>query len=294
MRRTFLALAALSTAVSAVPAQAKTVTLKASSPWNVDFGEERCRLTRLFTDGKDQHVLYFEQHFPSVQAGLTVAGRGFSYFENRTKTEVSTLPDRAALETLPYVGKMEGFDSALIYPAFYIGRSDTDTDLPNREGVLPTLDSAFADKVNHITFRQRSREVRFDTGPLGKAFGVLNECATTLVDSWGLDGAKHLTARSLPRWINEKQIVRKILANYPLAAQNRGEQGITRMRVIVDEQGAVEDCTIIKATTTEFLESPACRAMRDARFEPAIDAEGKPMRSYFATNVTYQIGESGI
>ncbi|NJO13991.1 MAG: TonB family protein [Rhizobiales bacterium] len=293
MRRTLLALAALSTVLSAVPAQAKTVTLKASSPWNVDFGEERCRLTRLFTDGKDQHVLYFEQHFPSVQAGLTVAGRGFSHFENRTKTEVSTVPDRAALETLPYLGKMEGFDSALIYPALYIGRSETDTDLPSREGVLPTLDSAFGEKVNHISFRQRSREVRFDTGPLGKAFGVLNECATSLVDSWGLDGARHLTARSLPRWINEKQIVRKILANYPLAAANRGEQGITRMRVIVDEQGAVEDCTIIKATITENLESPACKAMRDARFEPAIDAEGKPMRSYFAANVTYQIGDSG-
>jgi TonB family protein len=294
MRVAVLALAALSTALSAVPAQAKTVVLKASSPWNVDFGEERCRLTRLFTDGKNQHVLYFEQHFPSAQAGLTVAGRSFGNFENRTKTEVSTVPDRAPLDTLPYVGEMEGFDSALIYPAFYIGRSETDTDFPSSEGGLPTLDSAFGEKVHHITFKQRSREVRFDTGPLGKAFGVLNECATSLVDSWGLDGARHLTARSLPRWINEKQIVRKILAIYPLAAQNLGEQGITRMRVIVNEQGAVEDCTIIKATITEYLESPACKAMRDARFEPAIDAEGKPMRSYFATNVTYQIGDSGI
>jgi TonB family protein len=293
MRRTILALAALSTALVAAPVQAKPVVLKPSSPWNVDFGQDRCRLTRLFTDGSNQHVLFFEQHFPATGTGLTAAGRSFRSFESRIKTEVRVADDRAPLATVPFKGEMEGFDNALVYPNLELDRNETDPALPSREGALPTLDPAFGDTVDFLSFRQRSREVRFDTGPLGKAFKILNECTTGLVEAWGLDSAKHLTALTLPRWLNEKDVVRKIVANYPLAAQNRGEQAITRMRVIVSEQGAVENCVVIKATTTETLESPACKAMRDARFEPALDAEGKPMRSYYATNVTYQIGKSG-
>jgi TonB family protein len=290
MRRTILALAALSTALLAAPVHAKPVVLKPSSPWNVDFGKDRCRLTRLFTDGSNQHVLFFEQHFPATGTGLTAAGRGFRSFENRIKTEVRVADDRAPLATVPFKGEMEDFDNALVYPNLELSRNETDLALPGREGALPTLDPAFGDTVDFLSFRQRSREVRFDTGPLGKAFKILNECTTGLVEAWGLDGPKHLTALKLPRWINEKDVVRKIVANYPLAAENRGEQAITRMRVIVSEQGAVEDCVVIKATTTETLESPACKAMKDARFEPALDAEGRPMRSYYATNVTYQIG----
>lgn len=63
-----------------------------------------------------------------------------------------------------------------------------------------------------------------------------------------------------------------------------------RLRVIVNPQGRVEDCAIIKATETEKLELPACKVMEDATFEPALDAAGQPMRSFYATTITYVIG----
>jgi hypothetical protein len=61
MRAAVLALAALSTALAAMPAQAEPVVLKPSSPWNVDFGEDKCRLSRLFGEGENQHYLAFQQ-----------------------------------------------------------------------------------------------------------------------------------------------------------------------------------------------------------------------------------------
>lgn len=48
MLRTTLALAALSLALAAVPSRAEPVVLKPSSPWSVDFGENKCRLVRFF------------------------------------------------------------------------------------------------------------------------------------------------------------------------------------------------------------------------------------------------------
>ena len=63
-----------------------------------------------------------------------------------------------------------------------------------------------------------------------------------------------------------------------------------RMRAIIDETGAVSECVIVNATVTERLESPACKSMKEAKFTPALDAQGKPFKSYYATSVTYQIG----
>jgi TonB family protein len=62
------------------------------------------------------------------------------------------------------------------------------------------------------------------------------------------------------------------------------------MRVVVSTQGTVEDCVILKATNTDRLDSPACRAMLNARFEPALDAAGQPMRSFHAESIVYQMG----
>ena len=94
----------------------------------------------------------------------------------------------------------------------------------------------------------------------------------------------------VPVWSNESAIVRRIVDEYPDDALRSGEQGIFRMRVIVEEDGTVSDCHLEKSTQTDRLESPACRAMMRAEFEPARDAEGNAMRSFYATTITYRIG----
>lgn len=144
--------------------------------------------------------------------------------------------------------------------------------------------------MQFVALKQGGREVRLETGPLGEAFKVLNQCTLDLLRDWGLDAERHLTMQSGPRWINQAALTRKITANYPTGALAQGEQAIMRMRVIVNEQGAVESCTILKATDTERLESPACRVMQGARFEPARDAAGQPFRSLYVTSITYRIG----
>jgi len=61
------------------------------------------------------------------------------------------------------------------------------------------------------------------------------------------------------------------------------------MRLIVNEQGEMEECFMSAATTTEKLESPACTEFENAEFSPALDTNGEPMRSYYATRITYVI-----
>lgn len=290
MRRSVLALAALSTALAA-PASAEVVEIAPSSPWNVDFAPEKCRLARLFGEGENRHLVFFEQYWPSATFGLTVAGPSFRRFGGRLRTDLSFTAAQEPMRTEPFKGTIGAYGDGLVYSTVSLTEAGEDEDGGRDVLVksLPGLDLAAAAASEFVSLRQRGREIRLLTGPLDEAFAVLNQCALDLIGEWGLDIEKHRNAQRLPRWTNPDAVVRKIVANYPRGALNDGEQGIMRMRVLVSETGTVEDCIIIRATTTDRLESPACKAMLEARFEPALDAEGKPMRSYFAESVIYKI-----
>jgi TonB family protein len=288
MHRTLCALAVLPALLAAAPASAEVIEIAPSSPWNVDYGETKCRLARFFGEGESKHLLFFEQYWPGERFGMTVAGPSFKRYRSGARTDLRFYEAQQPFETKPFSGTVGQFGDGVIYSTLGLAKDrdsgDEDAGAPTK---VPELDKIAARQVEFVSLRQRGDEVRLLSGPLDEAFAVLDNCAFDLIGTWGLDVAQHRTATRLPRWINKDAVVRRIVAVYPREALNSGEQGIMRMRVTVSPEGTVEDCTIIKATDTERLESPACKAMMDARFEPALDAAGKPMRSYFAESIVY-------
>lgn len=289
MRRTVIALAALAT-LAAAPAQAEVVEIAPSSPWNIDFGETKCRLARFFGEGEAKHILFFEQYWPGTRVGMTMAGPSYDRYRSRERTDLRFLAAQEPQESRPFTGTVGEFGEGLIYSSINIAKGITPkgADEDSASARLPSLDMEAARQVEFVATRQRGEELRLVTGPLDEAFAALDACSLDLVGTWGLDIEQHRTATRLPQWINKDAIVRRIMVAYPRGALMSGEQGIMRMRVIVNAQGTVEDCAILKSTETNRLDSPACRAMADARFEPALDAAGQPMRSYFAETIVYQ------
>jgi len=288
MRIKLLAATVGCTALLASGAQAKRLDVEPSSSWNVDFGIEKCRLARYFGEGEDRHIVLFDQYWPSESFGLTVGGPGFDRFQSRKRTSLSFSQEKEPMRTEPFAGTVDGVGGAVIYSRVHL---ETGTDMREEENTrLPQLDTALGAKVAHVHLKQGGRDVLLKTGALDEAFEVLNSCTQQLVRDWGLDPAKHLTAQRLVRWTNEKEVTRRIQNDYPRSALFAGEQGIVRMRVMVSEEGAVTDCSIVNATTVESLESPACKEMKRARFDPALDKVGKPFASYFVSSIVYQIG----
>ncbi len=287
MRHALALLAAISAPLAAAPAAAKVVDIAPSSAWNVDFAENKCRLARLFGEGENRHLVFFEQHWPDENFGLTVAGPAFDRFRSRQRTDLGFFDGQERQRTEPFTGEVAGFGSGVIYASARLVPSEEKSD--GRSTQVLQLDTALGGKVEYVALKQRGDEIRLLTGPLGEAFAVLNQCTAGLLAEWGLDFEQQRRASRLPEWANMEAVVRRIQDIYPRTALNRGEQGLMRMRVIVSPEGAVEECTIIKATDTENLESPACKAMQNARFIPALDAAGQPMRSYYVTRITYQI-----
>ncbi len=265
------------------------VVLSPSSQWNVDFAPTKCRLARMFGEGEDQHFLFFEQYYPSAFAGLTVAGPALSRFRSRARTSLSFYDGQDVMRTEPFTGEVDGFGNAVIYSNVNLESGTDGADEDDETRAIAQLDTEFAAQSQYVMLRQGSKLVRFDTGSLAEAFAVLNTCTQDMVRDWGLDVDQHLTATRAPQWLNQQSVVTRLQRSYPSGALNRGQQAIIRLRVIVDAAGKVEQCKT-DAATDNPLESPACREMERAEFAPALDANGQPFRSYYASSIIYQIG----
>lgn len=295
--RFFVAALGLSaTLASPAVAQSEPVFLEPAGEWAVDFGVERCVLTRNFGPENNRHALFFQQWAPSADFSFTASGPAFERYRSRRATYVSFQPGGRKRRTEPFVGKTDGLGRAVIYSSFAIDPDDLsrdeqpDPDSAMNKG-LAQLDLKDAGTVKFISFRQGKRTVQFNVNALRDAFEVMNVCTQSLVEDWGLDVEKHLTATRRAHMKNFDAIARRVASNYPRDALNRGEQAILRVRVMIDENGVPTDCFISDVTRTERLDSPACRPLMQGTYVPALDADGNPFASYFTTSIIYLIGE---
>ena len=80
--------------------------------------------------------------------------------------------------------------------------------------------------------------------------------------------------------------------DYPAAATRNEEEGTTRYRVEIGPDGRVARCTIIGSSGSSALDQTTCRiVMRRARFTPARNRAGKPVRDTREAEVTWRMDE---
>lgn len=115
----------------------------------------------------------------------------------------------------------------------------------------------------------------------------LRRCMNELLTHWGIDVERHksLTRKLVPTdspgsWLNSR--------DYPTDLLRDGAQGLVNFRLSVDEKGKVSGCHIQRSTRPEGFDRAVCDALtRRARFEPALDADGNPVNSYFIGSVNF-------
>lgn len=79
-------------------------------------------------------------------------------------------------------------------------------------------------------------------------------------------------------------------SDYPSAALQKQIEGTTGFRVTVGPDGFVTQCQIISSSGSSELDQATCtNVQRRARFDPALDAQGKPMPGTYANRVRWQI-----
>jgi hypothetical protein len=269
------------------PAFAKSpLTLAPSSPWNAHYAEDSCMLIRAFGQGDNRVVARFEQTAPSRRFSLTLLGK---------PVRANGPFVRAALTFLPEGGRdvrdrVAAGDSTTTKEPVLIAEAVDLLGPPEKDDDSSSYDWEKAGRVDSLLIERGRNQVLLKLGRMQKPIAAMKACTDELLTHWGLDAEAQRTLQRAPQPITKPQSWLDF-DDYPSSALEAGKSAIIRFRLIVDPTGRVSKCTIPSATKGAEFEKVTCNAIsRRARFEPAIDKDGKPVASYYYSTVTWVAG----
>ena len=66
--------------------------------------------------------------------------------------------------------------------------------------------------------------------------------------------------------------------------------GTTSVLLLIDEKGAVKDCTLAESSGMAVIDFRTCALISyKGRFRPATDAEGKPIKSSWVKRINWRL-----
>jgi hypothetical protein len=293
-----LAIAAWSFSAPATSASAPRI-LEPSSKWQLNFADDSCQLGRFFGTGDDRTLFVMERYQPGDEFYLAVAGKPMKSVQNRKRVNLAFGPHFEGYDSGFNTGSMGDLEPAIFITQTSLDRSgrddeqDKDSDEtsmssgPGPDGQRVT--AAEEDDVQWLDLApyRGGKTLRLALGAMGKPLTMMRQCTDELLSHWGIDVAAHRTLSrqtepigSPGRWMDSD--------DFPSNALARGERGLVFFRLDVDEEGKVTGCHIQRLAGREEFKMAVCKAItKHAKSTPALDAAGKPIKSYWLNAVRF-------
>ena len=193
----FVALAIPAPAAVAAPAP---LILKPTSAWQVDYGDEKCRLVRQFGEGKQTAFLFMDLYGPNEYFQLTIAGKFVPTSVQKGDANIQFGPIEKE-QKFAFVRGTIGKEPALLFSKS--GRIAP----PNAAELSAIKDRSDDEWINLQPISEdRKKAVKYlrigkplrkpvtlETGSLRGPLAALDRCVENLVASWGVDVEKHKT-----------------------------------------------------------------------------------------------------
>ena len=117
----------------------------------------------------------------------------------------------------------------------------------------------------------------------------LEACAVALGVRWGFSAEEQ---KRLAKRAHAVQPLQSYFSagDYPTEALKAGAMGSVRVKVIVDPTGLPTDCDVVGSSRNKELDAATCDViMKRARYEPAVDIDGKAVRAIDVTTVIWML-----
>jgi hypothetical protein len=288
-------LAATALVLSPLSAFAKDkppISLTRTGKWEINYDEDSCHLFAQFGEGRQAALLKLTRVGPSDWFEMQVYGEMLKWsginmpIEVSFGDEVRPFKREGVAVTLSQPGKLP----AVIIQGLRIDGWDNlrDADGPVASPAITPQQEA---SVTAITFKVRaSKPYRLQTGSLEAPMAAMRRCTDDLLRHWGYDPAvqKSLVRQTTPANYPGNWITQRDFPPRPLA---RGSNGLVQFRLDVDEAGSVRGCRVLFRTNPDEFADLSCQLLsKRAKFTPALNAEGKPVRSYYVGRVKWVSG----
>jgi len=255
-----------------------------TSKWVMDYDADSCALRRTFGDAERQALLELRAYAPGIWFQVTVASGTLKSSGNAP--EVGFEPGSELWKPQNVI--IGSFGDTLKGVVYYDSlRPDRDSEVPWTEAQRDAREAEIsALAVNHSF----ERDLSLRTGALHAPMTAMRACLDDLLSQWGVDVAAH---RTLSRWVTPKDYeswVRRVQEHYPPTMLNVHRNGYVRIRLMVGTDGRPSSCNVQVTVRDPEFQQTACDILMDyAQFEPALDARGQAIASFYVTSVFYQL-----
>lgn len=283
--------------VSSAPLHAEddVKVLTPSGPWQMDYADSSCRLSRLFGQGEDKAMFYVERSYPTASFLMLVAGQPLRPFEQFHRISYRFGPSEEVQKSDVKILTLGEFDPAVVVlsAAFLPASVDVNS------GSISIIPDAERDKISskqeeavewlELTAGKRT-PLRLELGSMGAPMQALRTCTDDLLQQWGIDVERHKQvtrtvepANNPALWVQPDDLTRDMM--------RAGKAGLVQFLLAVNEQGEPTACHIRQESDQNSYQKFVCGLlMARAKFTPALDASGKPMSSYFVSSVRIYFG----
>jgi TonB family protein len=254
--------------------------------WLVNYDRDACHLAAQFGEGKRAVIAQFTRYQPGDTFDLALIGNRFNLREAQVEGKVDFGISARPAEVSGLHGNVGKMKAVFLRSLRFDGwESKEEFDVPAR--LAPEQEARI---TGAVVAMRGARPFRLEFGSLEKPLVQMRLCMDNLVKSWGYDPVQQATAlrpvsaiTSPAKWLSS--------SDYPMNAVTNGHNGLVQFRLDVDPEGKVAGCFILSRTSPDDFADITCRAMtRRARLQPALDAQGKPMRSYYVSKVIWLAG----
>lgn len=282
---TALSLALLSQSAWAAEAR----PLSPASPWNVDYADDSCALRRDFVDGGNTVSLEMRQFAPGDGFRVIVAGKGLDFKMRAAQVRFAPAPKSTEVQSPAHLTYGAGTRGVSWNDSLFVVRS---LDRLFEAGQLPRQRQA-AD-YRKVEGGVQGLEIGgvlepgifLKTGELYRPMQAMRQCLDELLGHWGIDVAAQKTLSRHAKPLEPRKWRRLLQTNFPKT--ERDIDGLVRARIMVGADGRATSCHIQIKSQDPLFETTTCREMMKATlFEPALDAAGKPIASYYLTQVYF-------
>ena len=286
-RPLYMALSLLCALLVAAPASAEPapVELPRAARWQMDFGENVCRLIGAFGQGDDAIFVRFARFAPTDGFELSLYGKPLHSNDAFREIGLSFGPGGTMVKTRANTGSLAGLPMLVTNARLDNLEAGTSTS-PAAPPAAVTPDQEAA--VGALDIRLHSfKTYRLMLGSMRAPMRLMRECTDAMMAHWGHDPQQYHALRNTPQPVGSKAMW-LMPDDYPKAALERGGMAIIHFRLDVGTRGEVTGCHVQEATQSGNFDELTCQLLsRRARLTPAINAAGQPVASFYVDTVRW-------
>jgi hypothetical protein len=268
MTKTFRAVLLIATAVGSMAAADPR---RPTDHWVVDYDDAQCVASRNYgTEDKPLYLALKPSPTGSVVRIMLIRNGGVSEAQQRPAS--IRFDDKPALSV-----------NALSYGDAKARRLVSAINLP-----METF--AANRRATSIEVRGSGFDERLALPGLSGVVATFDDCLANLREVWNV-GAQYSSRVTRPA--QPKRPLRDLFRStvYPDQAVIEGNTGRVALALLIDEAGKVRDCMIEETGGYATLDTMSCYTITThARFDPAIGADGKPVKSASFHRISWRIG----